>query len=175
MAAAVKVMGSIKHSSTLLALLPPLPSPLKTIQTDHSRKNIMTKNGVDYIPGYSWSDPPFQPSKTAARIDVELRTTQRLEELRQDEDHFMKSVKTLDEEDRLKLIIARRDWNRQSVQHAKNFKDTLELDVTHALIGPDVPKCKSSPTDMILAFTLKHLAQLELSLPPQAHAVLENR
>lgn len=175
MAAAVQAIDTLPNDSSLVALSPPLPSPIETIQTIHSKNNIVSKNGTAFIPGYSWSDEPFKPTKTAKRIDVELPIDQRIRELEADEIFFKNILNELHTADRLRMVTAKRDWNIRSPLQAQHFKDTLELDVTHALIDHANVYAVEQPADIVVKYILNFLRQLQIPAPAAERMALDSR
>lgn len=90
------------------------------------------------MPGFSWSDEPFRPTTTAARVDVVL-PKRRDAELAEDESEFLDTTRELEASGMLDLVIAKKDWNRKSALLGSDYARVLHLDLTHSLMHRDQP------------------------------------
>lgn len=143
MAAAVELMAEDDGNSMLYALSPPLPTPLATTTTEHFLRNIAHQDGHDCVPGFSWADKPFEPTKDAPRVDVQLPRKAYYAELARHENAFIEDLTKLHEEDRVRLVVAKRDWNHGSVELGRHFTH-LALDATHSLLDTETSAPRSS-------------------------------
>lgn len=109
MVAAISIAERFPTRTTVVALAPPLPTPL-SVYSHIAERFTMGQNGPLQFKTYSWQDTNFANRKSALADSVSI-TDSLIEELTDLEGTFPERTRVLLIQRRLALVLAARDWS----------------------------------------------------------------
>ena len=134
--AAVKTAEHNIDRVKVLAVAPTLPDPVSAHQHPHVQSKIQRKNGIDFMPSYSFALGDAGPSATAPTAKARVRIPEEYDsEIATYSDSILPRVIVAASNNRMRIVVPRNDWNKELLRTAHNIPGAIYVDSEHSLQG----------------------------------------